>query len=187
MSGMARVLIYLFRRDLRLNDNPVITEIARLNSQSQKPFTHLLPVFVFSAEQVETSGFVTEGQKSPYPEARSKVGGFHRCGSLRAKFLAESVWDLKKDLESIGSGLQIRVGSVKDAVRSILDGYRDQDDVQIHGLWMTSEEAWEEHEEEKEVRDLMHANKKEFKLWDDEKYFVHEYAPLHISRDLTKR
>nr|POE79733.1 putative cryptochrome dash, mitochondrial [Quercus suber] len=174
MSGVANVLVYLFRRDLRLNDNPIIHEIARLNGQSQKPFTHLLPLYVFPAEQVETSGFVAKGQKSPYPEARSRVGGFHRCGSLRAKFLAESVWDLKQDLKSIGSDLQIRVGSVKDVVKSILEGYHDRDDVTIHGLWMTGEEGWEEQEEEKAVKGLIDGEKKEFKLWDDEKYFVHD-------------
>lgn len=179
MPDASRVLIYLFRRDLRLSDNPILHEIARLSTQSRKPFTHLLPLFVFSAEQIETSGFVTQGQRSPYPEARSRVGGFPRCGKLRAKFIAESVWDLKDDLQSIGSGLEIRVGSVKDAVQSVLDGYRDRKDVEIHGLWMTTEEAWEEREEEQQIRDMLREEKKEFKLWDDEKYFIHEYVSPH--------
>ena len=76
MSQPNRILIYLLRRDLRLADNPIFHELARLNSQSKKPFTHLLPVYVFPAQQVEVSGFVADGESSPYPEARSKVGGF---------------------------------------------------------------------------------------------------------------
>ena len=144
MSQISRVLVYLLRRDLRLADNPVFHDIARLNSQSQKPFTHLLPVYVFSADQVEVSGFLSsDEERSPYKEARSAIGGFWRCGRLRSKFVAESVWDLKKDLQSIGSGLEIRVGAVQDAVRSVLDGFRSRDGFEVHGLWMTSEEGWE--------------------------------------------
>lgn len=177
---MSRVLIYLLRRDLRLADNPIFHEIARLNRQSENPFTHLLPVYVFPAEQIEVSGFLSSNaERSPYKEARSQVGGFWRCGRLRAKFVAESVWDLKSDLESIGSGLAVRVGALQDAVRSILDSYRSRNDVEIHGLWMTSEEAWEELYEERHVQQLMDREGKEFKLWKDEKYLVDEYGCPH--------
>lgn len=174
MAQPIRILIYLLRRDLRLADNPIFNELARINSQSQKPFTHLLPVYVFPAQQLEVSGFVKDGEGSPYPEARSQVGGFWRCGRLRSKFLAESVWDLKTDLENIGSGLTIRAGTVKDAVRSILDGYRDQEGSEVHGLWMTKEEGWEEEYEERDAEALMRKEGKEFKRWVDEKYFVDE-------------
>jgi len=177
MSPISRVLVYLIRRDLRLADNPIFHELARLHSQSHQPFTHVLPVYLFPAEQVEVSGFLSPHEnKSPYPEARSAVGGFWRCGRLRAKFCAESVWDTKKDLESVGSGLEIRVGTAKDAVQSLLDGYRERDDTEVHGLWMTKEDAWEEYEEEEEIRGLLDREGKEFKLWPDEKYFVDEYA-----------
>lgn len=179
MSSTQRVLVYLLRRDLRLADNPIFNEISRLNRQSQKPFTHILPVYVFEASQIEVSGFLASGKdQSPYPEARSVVGRFWRCGKLRSKFLAESVWDLKKDLEATSSGLTLRVGSIKDVVSSILDAYRERDDAEIYGLWMTREEAWEEEVEEQEVEELLQKDGKEFKLWDDEKYFVHESASL---------
>jgi deoxyribodipyrimidine photo-lyase len=170
-----RILVYLLRRDLRLADNPVFHEIARVNSQSQKPFTHLLPVYVFPAEQIETSGFLaTDQDQSPYVEARSRVGRFWRCGKHRSKFIAESVWDLKQDLNQISSDLVIRVGSVKDAVKTILDGYRDSKDTVIHGLWMTSEEGWEEGNEEKAVKSMLEKEHKSFKLWTDEKYYIDE-------------
>lgn len=173
---MSRVLIYLLRRDLRLADNPVFHEIARLHSQSQKPFTHLIPLYVFPAEQIEVSGFLSsDSERSPYKEARSSVGGFWRCGRLRAKFIAESVWDLKKDLEGVGSDLVIRVGAVQDAVQSILDGLKDQNDVEVHGVWMTSEEGWEEKQQEKHVKMLMQNGGKEFELFADEKYYINEY------------
>ncbi|EME49770.1 hypothetical protein DOTSEDRAFT_144060, partial [Dothistroma septosporum NZE10] len=184
---MQRVLIYLLRRDLRLADNPILNEISRLNQHSQRPFTHVLPVYVFPAQQVEVSGFLSPGEeKSPYPEARSATARFWRCGKLRAKFLAESVFDLQNDLEKFSSGLTIRIGTVKDVVRSILDGYRQRDDAEVHALWMTGEDGWEEQIEENDVRDLMHSEKKEFKLWNDEKYFVDDRdLPLKDPRDLN--
>lgn len=171
---MQRILVYLLRRDLRLADNPVLHQVARLNSQSQKPFTHLLPVYVLPANQIEVSGLIPSGsgQKSPYPEARSSVAGFWRCGKLRAKFTAESIWDLKTDLEQLSSGLVIRAGTVKDVVQSILSGYRESKDAEIHGLWMTSEEGWEEKIEEEDVRELAAQENVEFSLRNDEKYFL---------------
>jgi deoxyribodipyrimidine photo-lyase len=172
---MTRVLIYLLRRDLRLADNPVLHEIARLHSQSERSFSHLLPIYIFPAEQIEVSGFLSsDAERPPYKEARSQVGGFWRCGRLRAKFVAESVWFLKKDLESVGSGLEIRVGAVQDAVRSILDGFKERDDVDVHGVWMTEEEGWEEKQQEKHVERLMEQEDKEFRLFADEKYYIDE-------------
>ena len=62
-----RVLIYLLRRDLRIADNPIFSEISKLGNQSQKPFTHVLPVYVFAAQQIEVGGFIEDAeQKSPY-------------------------------------------------------------------------------------------------------------------------
>ncbi|QIX01186.1 hypothetical protein AMS68_006703 [Peltaster fructicola] len=182
----SKVLIYLLRRDLRLADNAIFNEIASLAKQSQTPFTHVLPLYVFPAEQIEVSGFLQSGQKSPYPEARSQVGGFWRCGRLRAKWLAETVWDLKQDLKSIGSDLQIRVGSIKDAVQSIIDDYAKTQDTQLYGLWMTREDAWEEKKEERAVEALMDRSQLQFKLWTDEKYFIDDRdLPFKDAKELS--
>ena len=171
----SRILIYLLRRDLRLADNPIFYEISKLAQQSQRPFTHLLPIYVFPAQQVEVSGFLSSPhEQSPYPKARSPTAGFWRCGPLRAKFLAESVWDLKSDLDQVGSGLMIRVGKVGQVIYNLLEHYRQQDDVEVHGVWMTAEEGVEEKREERDVRDNVQAAGKEFKLWKDEKYFIDE-------------
>lgn len=168
-----RILIYLLRRDLRFSDNPILHEISKLGSQSHAPFTHLLPLYVFPAQQIEVSGFLRPGERSPYPEARSQVGKFWRCGHHRVKFLAESVWDVKKSLENIGSGLEIRVGMLQDVVRQVLDGFKDGD-AEVMGLWMTAEPGVEEKREERAVRKEVERHDKQFKLWADEKYFVDE-------------
>ena len=171
-----RILIYLLRRDLRLADNPVFHAASTAHSQS--PHTHLLPLYVFTPPQVEVSGFLASASTpSPYPTARSAVGGFWRCGKHRAKFLAESIWDLHDALREVGSGLSVRVGTAKDVVKGLLDEYAEGGDSkgEVVGVWMTGEEAVEEKREESEVRELVEARGKEFKLWSDEKYFVDEY------------
>ncbi|KAK5005620.1 hypothetical protein LTR39_005881, partial [Cryomyces antarcticus] len=168
-----RILIYIMRRDLRIADNPILSEISRLYQQTKHPFTHLLPIYVFPADQVEVSGFLRPGQhRSPYPEARSSVGGFWRCGHHRAKFVAESVWCLKEDLEGLGSGLEIRVGRVGDVLKQVLEGYKEESDAEVTCVWMTSEEGVEERREERDVKRIVKREGMEFRLWTDEKYFI---------------
>lgn len=170
-----RILIYLLRRDLRLHDNPIFHEISSLNKQSQKPFTHLLPLYIFPAQQVEVSGFLSsKDDKSPYPEARSEVGGFWRCGRRRSKFLAESVWDLKNSLEKAGSGLVVRVGMVGKVVQDIIDAVKKNGNGEVIGVWMTAEDGVEEKREERDVRNLASNEGVQFKLWADEKYLIDE-------------
>ena len=189
MSPSRRILVYLLRRDLRLSDNPVFHEVSRMQSQAHAPFTHLLPLYVFPAQQIETSGFISpssaaDGIRSPYPPARSQVGQYWRCGGQRAKFLAESVWDLKGNLDNIGSGLIVRVGMLQDVVRQIMDemtsasqgsvGDAGQGASEIAAVWMTEEVAVEERREERAVRREVESRGKQFKLWKDEKYYVDE-------------
>jgi deoxyribodipyrimidine photo-lyase len=163
------VLIYVLRRDLRLDDNPVFHEIARLYLSGKARFTHVLPLYVFNARQIEVSGFFT-GSRSPYPEARSRVGKFWRCGPHRARFLCESVWGLKQTLESVRSGLCIRAGSLPDVVRCALDSLG----AEVMGVWMTADVTPEELEDEESVRAVVEAMGKEFRLFRDEKYFIDE-------------
>jgi len=169
-----RILIYLLRRDLRLADNPILHEISKLASQSHTPFTHVLPVYVFAAQQVEVSGFLSNPDlKTPYPEARSEVGKFWRCGPHRARFLAESVWDLKTDLEYQGSSLVLRAGLVGDVLEDMLAGFKNSEkETQVVGIWMTDEEGVEEKREERAVRRIADKQGIDFRLWVDEKYFI---------------
>ena len=178
MAPSQRILVYFLRRDLRLADNPVFHEVHKLAQLSQRPFTHVLPVYVFAAQQIEVSGFVSEpGSKSPFPEARSEVGKFWRCGPHRARFLAESVWDLKTQLEKAGSGLVVRVGLLGQVVEDLLKQFQQaHKDVSVSAIWMTEEEGVEEKREERDVRQTAEKFGIDFRLWLDEKYFIDEYA-----------
>lgn len=164
----SKLLVYLMRRDMRVSDNPILHHLA---TEKDHGFTHLLPLYVFPAQQVEVSGFIEGEGKCPYPEARSQVGGFWRCGPHRAKFLGESVWDLKEGLEKVGSGLCIRAGMVGDVVSQLL---KETKNVKIGAVWMTAEEGVEEQREERDVRQACEKAGVKSKFWVDEKYLLDE-------------
>lgn len=96
-----------------------------------------------------------------------------RTGPHRAKFITQSVWDLKQSLESVGSGLVIRVGTVADVVKGLLDGFRDRQD-NVGAVWMTGEEGVEERRDQRAVSALCKKSGTDFELWSDEKYYVDE-------------
>ena len=179
-----RILIYLLRRDLRVADNPIFDEVAKTFQQSQRPYTHFMPIYVFAAQQIEISGFLsTDSDRSPFPEARSNAG-FWRCGHHRAKFLAESVWDLKNSLHNVGSGLEIRVGMVGQVIRELLDAFK-KESAEVTGVWMTAEEGVEEKREERDVKQAAARAGTEFRLWTDEKYYVDDRdIPFRNPEDL---
>ncbi|EGY13635.1 hypothetical protein VD0002_g5888 [Verticillium dahliae] len=168
MPPSTNILIYLLRHDLRVSDNPILHHLATCKDHG---FTHLLPVYVFPAHQIETSGFIRDGSKSPYPEARSQVGSFWRCGPHRAKFIAQSVWNLQESFQGLGSGLCLRAGRFDDVLNGLLKGLSEKQQT-VGAVWMTLEDAVEEKRDEKAVSSICSENNIEFKLWQDEKYFV---------------
>ncbi|KAL5116058.1 hypothetical protein ACEQ8H_006070 [Pleosporales sp. CAS-2024a] len=205
MAGHARIVLYILRRDVRLSDNPAFhcaaqqlkpsprtrssptpeprgREDSLTSERGAAPFTHFLPVYVFAAHQLETSGFLASpADQSPYPEARSQVAKVWRTGPHRAKFIAQGVWGLKQQLEALGcgSGLEMRVGMVHDVVRDIVTAYAQQpeesdegDKPRITQVWMTSDEGPEELDEVRAVEKVAAEHHVSFKLWADEKFFV---------------
>lgn len=179
MTG-GRVLVYLIRRDLRTSDNPILHHLATANHG----FTYLLPVYVLPPHQIEVSGFLAEGESNPYPPAVSKVGKFPRCGPNRAKFLAESVWDLKKSLEALQNGLAIRVGSYADVLTSIVDAIKSTPH-HIGAVWMTDDKSYEEIQDQNYVAKVCSNSGIPFCLWPDEKYFIDDRdTGLHKASDL---
>ncbi|RBR12122.1 uncharacterized protein FIESC28_08756 [Fusarium coffeatum] len=162
-----KLLVYLLRRDLRTIDNPILHHLAT----SDHGFTHLLPIYILPPQQIETSGFVVEGQKSPYPEARSQVGRFWRCGSIRAKFQAECIWDLKQNLEKINSGMLVRIGKFDDVLNHLIKSLHENNQ-SIDTVWMTEEPSKEEVDDQNAAASVCSENGINFKLWLDEKYFI---------------
>ncbi|OAA60010.1 cryptochrome DASH [Cordyceps fumosorosea ARSEF 2679] len=165
----SRVLVYLLRRDLRVSDNPVFH---RLATASDHDFTHLLPVVVLPPDQIETSGFLSPGQISPFPLAKSKVGKFWRCGPHRAKFLAEAVWNLKDTLVSRHSGLIVRMGVPADIVRGIIQHIQSSGNAAVSAVWMTDDVPFEERRHQDDISALCDRFSIDFTLIPDEKYYI---------------
>ncbi|RCI09538.1 hypothetical protein L249_3923 [Ophiocordyceps polyrhachis-furcata BCC 54312] len=168
MGAGTNTLVYVLRRDLRTRDNPILHHLA---TASDHGFTHLLPVFVFVSRQMEVSGFLRPDHQSPYPPARSQVGGYWRCGPHRAKFITQAVWDLRNNLQRLDSGLVIRVGEIKDVVDHLIRDL-DGESSKPAAVWMTDDVSWEEKQEQDQVAAVCTDHGVGFKVWPDEKYFV---------------
>ncbi len=87
-----RIGIVWFRQDLRLHDNEAMTE-ALLHCEK------VIPVYVFDERM-----FL----------GKTRQFGFPKTGKFRAKFLLESVEDLRRNLRKLGSDLVVRVGKPED-------------------------------------------------------------------------
>lgn len=88
--------IVWFRQDLRLHDNEALMDALNVSDE-------IVPVFVFD-ERVFTE------------ETRF---GFPKTGKYRAKFIIESVEDLRRSLQRIGSNLIVRVGKPEEEIFEI--------------------------------------------------------------------
>lgn len=164
------ILIYIVRRDLRVADNPILNHLA---SSTDHGFTHLLPVHIIAPNQIEASGFLKDGEKSPFPEARSEIAGFWRCGPHRARFIAHSLWNMKENLTKLGNDLTIRIGSPAEIVKGLVEGLKESQKP-VGAVWMIGEEGFEEERDEKDVAKVCSAFGIDHQVWVDEKYFIDE-------------
>jgi deoxyribodipyrimidine photo-lyase len=110
-AGGKNLFIQWFRlMDLRVHDNPSLCKTVELAKKDDK--AGILPVFCFDPR--------TFGD-----DARSSFGNL-KCGPKRAKFILESVVDLRKQLESRGSGLIVAHGTPEDVLLNIMSKVDDK-------------------------------------------------------------
>ncbi|MCO5584917.1 hypothetical protein L7F22_038849 [Adiantum nelumboides] len=162
-----KVLICLLRLDLRIHDNPLFhyAHIASHNDStnsaenynSEKALDedklsstadYLMPVYVFDEREIELSGLPDYQRKGP--EARTQVYGFWKTGGFRARFISESVYDLRLRLREAGSDLLIRFGRPEDVVENLVKGFKEQGD-EVEGVWMQKEMTFQEIQVEGEI------------------------------------
>ena len=86
---MTNNIIFWFRNDLRLHDNEAFLKAAAAGN--------IIPVYVFDERNFENRWL-----------------GFKKTGVIRAKFLLESVQNLRENLRKIGSELVVRVGKPEE-------------------------------------------------------------------------
>ncbi len=122
-----RVIVW-FREDLRLHDNEALADALRTSEE-------VIPVFVFDER-------VFKG-KSKY--------GFAKTGKHRARFIIESIHDLRKSLKAIGSNLIVRVGKPEEV---------------LFELAQTVKSAWIFCNRERTSEEVNVQDKLEKKLWE---------------------
>ncbi len=126
-----RVIVW-FRQDLRLHDNEALTEALRHAEE-------IIPVYVFD-ERV----FLGHTRH-----------GFRKTASFRAKFIIESVQDLRQSLRNLGSDLIVRTGKPEEIIFDLAQNTktswvfcnreRTRDEVQVQdalerNLWSIGQE-----------------------------------------------
>lgn len=98
---MNRVIVWL-RNDLRLHDNVCLDLAVKLKAQRKE----VLPVFSFD---------------SRFLNKRVEQFGTQKCGAVRAKFLRESVANLRSKFESIGSHLLVTTDKPEEFIPRLID------------------------------------------------------------------
>ena len=95
-----QTLLLWFRNDLRVQDQILLTRAMQHHPQ------FLIPLYCFDERQFATTAF-----------------GFPKTGPFRTKFLGESVADLRRNLQALGSNLVVRQGMPEDVVTQIAQTY----------------------------------------------------------------
>jgi deoxyribodipyrimidine photo-lyase len=88
-------ILYWFRNDLRLSDNEALF-------RSVNQAENIFPVYIFDIREFQPTAL-----------------GFTKTGAFRAKFLTESVRDLKEKLQEQGGDLIVRVGHPEEIIPNL--------------------------------------------------------------------
>ncbi|MEY4905704.1 MAG: hypothetical protein RLZZ292_3519 [Bacteroidota bacterium] len=124
MANPRRAIVW-FRQDLRLHDNEALTEALRLAEE-------VIPVYVFDERVFQgKTGF-----------------GFAKTGKFRAKFILESIEDLRENLRKKGSNLLLRIGKPEEEIAKLAQ--------ELKPSWVYCNR--ERTEEEVEVQDTLEKN-----------------------------
>ncbi|KAK4534997.1 hypothetical protein CDCA_CDCA03G1022 [Cyanidium caldarium] len=123
-AGKGTVLLW-HRSDLRLDDNPALAAaVAEGNA--------VLPVYCFDPRQFGKTSF-----------------GFEKTGRYRAKFLIESVEDLRRSLRNKGSDLLVRTGKPEQVIPELCRKHN------IRHVFFHQEVTYEELECEEALADAL--------------------------------
>ncbi len=124
MPNIHRAIVW-FRQDLRLHDNEALTEALRIADE-------VIPIYVFDER-------VFQGKTS---------FGFAKTGKFRAKFILESIEDLRENLKKRGSNLLLRIGKPEEEIAQLAH--------ELKPSWVYCNR--ERTEEEVEVQDTLEKN-----------------------------
>ncbi|KAI9034217.1 cryptochrome [Hyaloraphidium curvatum] len=134
-----RIVICLFGRDLRVHDNESLHSALAKHPAA----THLLPMHVVDPRQVDAD-YAFWGTKKELDDGgpRTRWFGFPKCGEHRARFLVESLRDLRSTLVARGSDLLVLAGKTEKVVEEVLRGLDGK--ATVEGLYFQKEVSSEE-------------------------------------------
>ncbi|WP_017292557.1 DASH family cryptochrome [Geminocystis herdmanii] len=142
---MTTILLW-FRNDLRIHDQAILTEALAHHPDI------IIPVYCFDDRHFQTTSF-----------------GFPKTGKFRAKFLIESVTDLRNSLQKIGNNLIIRQGIPENIISDIAIQYK------VDLVCFSQEATAEEINVEKQLtKKLTQANIKVKSIWQSTLYHPSE-------------
>ena len=153
----SQTIIYLLRNDLRLHDNECFNYISKLaeevksaNARENGHSLRLVPLYCFQPEHYLTGTYNF---------------GFSRIGQPRARFLLETVKDLKQQLQNRGSNLIVKscftdksksspIHAVQTIIEQLREGNGGSLDQQYFTLVFHQEATQEEMDEERSLINL---------------------------------
>ena len=138
-TGGSSLFVHWFRlTDLRLHDNPALQRaVEGAKKDNNNKSSGIVPIFCFDPRVFGD-------------EARSEFGSL-KCGPKRARFILESVADLRLQLERRGSGLVVAHGQTEDVMAKLLK-HVDSTNEKIPRLTCQQEVCSEELAVDKAVR-----------------------------------
>ncbi len=95
-----KIILVWFRKDLRIHDNEILLQACRKAD-------YVIPFYCFDERQFEITSF-----------------GTLKTGLIRANFLLESVADLQKSLQNLGSDLIIKSGIPEEIIPLLVKKYQ---------------------------------------------------------------
>ena len=146
-----RILIW-YRNDLRLHDHEPLVYALKQRAE-------IVPVYCFDPRQFGTTSF-----------------GFPKTGALRAQFLLESVADLRRSLQSVGSNLIVRQGQPEAIIPELVKA------LDIFAVLFYGEVTSEETAIENTLKSVLHKNGTKFKTFWGATLYHPNNLPFEVSR-----
>lgn len=131
MHSYQTVLVW-FRNELRVRDNEILF-------RAKESSKDLIPIYIFDERQFSTTRF-----------------GFKKTGAFRAKFLLESVGELKQSLQELGSDLVVRVGKPEVIILELAQ------QVSAEAVYFSEESTDEELTVERNLKRALHEHRIKF-------------------------
>ncbi len=116
IAGARSPVIMWFRNDLRLDCNDALVSANRNASA-------VLPVYCFDPREYNICTSITTNTTSTRNTTTKNAtasAGFERTGAYRARFLIQSVADLRQRLQAQGSDLVVRVGPPEEVLPALV-------------------------------------------------------------------